>query len=142
MDRRDLGDYAAAQPLAERSVAIAEGALGPKHPEVARSLHTLATIFAGLGDYSEAMRLFERATRINEEVLQPSNPESARASWFIPDLLPLSGYGPDDMDLFERVLAAREKHARSRRSPHGRKPQQSGRIAVQRRRLQTNEAAL
>ncbi len=91
MDRRDLGDYAAARPLAERSVAIAEAALGSKHPEVARSLHTLATIFAGLGDYSEAMRLFERATRINEEVLQPADPERARTSWLISDLLPLSG---------------------------------------------------
>ena len=48
------------------------------------------------------------------------------------DLFPLSGYGSDDMDLFERVLAIREKNARSRRSPHGRKPEQSRRGAVQR----------
>ena len=83
------------------------------------------------------MRLFERATRINEEVLRPSNPESARASWFIRDLFPLSGYGSDDTDLFERVLAIREKNARSRRSSHGRKPEQSRRGAVQRRGLST-----
>ncbi len=78
---------------------------------MARSLHTLATVLAGLGDYGEAMRLFERATRINEEVLQPSNPDSARAGWFIPDLFPVSGYGSDDMDLFERALAIRERIA-------------------------------
>jgi CHAT domain-containing protein/tetratricopeptide (TPR) repeat protein len=83
---------------------------GPDHPEVAGSLHLLATIFAGLGDYAEAMRLFERATRINEQALRPSNPESARASWFIRDLFPLSGYGADDMGLFERMLGMREKN--------------------------------
>ena len=35
--------------LAERSLAIAERRFGPKHPEVARSLHTLATILRGTG---------------------------------------------------------------------------------------------
>ena len=138
MDLRDLGDYAGAKVLAERSLAIAERTLGPKHAEAARSLHTLATIYAGLGDYAEAMRLFERATRINEEVLRPSNPESARASWFIPDLFPLSGYDADDLDLFERVLAIREKTCGLCRPPYGRKPEQSRCGAVQHRGLQTN----
>ena len=82
MDLRDLGRYAEAKAVAERSLTIAESSLGPTQPEVASSLHTLATIVAATGDYAEAMRLFERATRINEEVLRPSNPERARAAWF------------------------------------------------------------
>ena len=56
LDRRDLGDYAAAKALAERSLAIAERAYGPNHPEVADSLHTLATVLAAQGAYGEALR--------------------------------------------------------------------------------------
>ena len=107
MDFRDLGEYAAALAAGQRALAIAEQALGPNHPDVARSLHTVATVLAGLGDYAAAMRLFERATQINEQVLQPGERETARASWFIRELLPLSGYGSDDAELFERVLAIR-----------------------------------
>ena len=37
------GDYAGAQPLHERALAIREAALGPEHPHVATSLNNLAS---------------------------------------------------------------------------------------------------
>ena len=38
------GKYAEAIPLAQRVLAINEKALGPDHPDVARSLNNLATV--------------------------------------------------------------------------------------------------
>ena len=35
---RDLGDFAAARPLAERALAITETAYGPEHPDVGTAL--------------------------------------------------------------------------------------------------------
>ena len=46
MDFRDLGEYAAALAAGQRALAIAEQALGPNHPDVARILHTVATVLA------------------------------------------------------------------------------------------------
>lgn len=38
------GNYAEAEPLYERSLAIFEKALGPQHPNVAQSLNSLAEL--------------------------------------------------------------------------------------------------
>jgi hypothetical protein len=40
-----LGDYAKAEPLFRRSLAILEKALGPDHPSVATSLENLAALY-------------------------------------------------------------------------------------------------
>ena len=125
MDLRDLGDYAGAKALAERSLAIAERAFGPKHPDVAGSLHTLATVVAGLGDYAEAMRLFERATRINEEALRPPNPEvPARRGSFPTCFRSPATARRMRTSSSECWRIAREP--RTRRPAHGREPEQSG----------------
>ena len=41
---RNKGDYAAAESLYRRSLAIKEKALGPDHPKVARSRRNLARL--------------------------------------------------------------------------------------------------
>lgn len=46
---RDLGDFAAARPLAERALAITEPAYGPDHPAVATHRDKLAAIVRDLG---------------------------------------------------------------------------------------------
>jgi Tetratricopeptide repeat len=48
------GQYAKAEPLYQRSLAIAEKALGPEHPEVATSLNNLAALYRAQGQYAKA----------------------------------------------------------------------------------------
>src|SRR6185312_9397326 len=55
------GDFAGAQPLCERALAIREKALGPEHPATARSLNNLASLLKARGDLAGARRLHERA---------------------------------------------------------------------------------
>jgi tetratricopeptide (TPR) repeat protein len=46
---KDRGDFAGAQPLAERALRIREKVQGPLHPETATSFASLASLFAGKG---------------------------------------------------------------------------------------------
>ena len=70
---RLLGYYDESLPLLERALAIREAELGQKHPEVAESLHNLATLAVDRGDYDAARPLFERALAIRETALGPSD---------------------------------------------------------------------
>ena len=69
----DQGDLAAARPLFERALAIAERALGPEHPETAVSLNNLGFLLLGQGDLAAARPLLERALAIREKVLGPNH---------------------------------------------------------------------
>jgi len=60
----DQGDYAKAEPLYRRSLAIREKALGPNHPDVATSLENLAALYRATGRSSEAQALERRAAQI------------------------------------------------------------------------------
>ena len=57
------GRYADAEPLYKRSLAIYEKALGPDHPDVARSLNDLALLYAKQGRYADAEPLYKRRWR-------------------------------------------------------------------------------
>jgi hypothetical protein len=59
-----LCDYAKAEPLLKRSLAIYEKALGPDHPDVARSLENLAALYRATKRVTEAEQLEVRAKRI------------------------------------------------------------------------------
>jgi tetratricopeptide (TPR) repeat protein len=58
------GDYAKAEPLYKRSLAIWEKALGPDHPNVATSLENLAKLYRATKRNAEAEALENRAARI------------------------------------------------------------------------------
>jgi tetratricopeptide (TPR) repeat protein len=58
------GQYAAAQPLYERSLAILVKALGPEHPNVARSLENISGLYTGMGKAEEAEQFADRAAKI------------------------------------------------------------------------------
>jgi tetratricopeptide (TPR) repeat protein len=57
----DQSQYAKAEPLYGRALAIWEKALGPEHPEVAASLNGLATLYGDQGQYAKAEPLYIRA---------------------------------------------------------------------------------
>ncbi len=61
---RVQGQYAKAEPLYKRSLAIREKALGPEHPDVAQSLNNLAELYRTQGKYAEAGKLEARAKAI------------------------------------------------------------------------------
>ncbi len=58
------GDYAKAEPLYRRSLAIREKALGPDHPDVATSLENYALLLRATARQAEAEKLEQRAAAI------------------------------------------------------------------------------
>jgi tetratricopeptide (TPR) repeat protein len=68
------GDYARAEPLFRRALAIRGKALGPDHPGTATSLNNLALLLKAKGDYAGAELLVRRALAICEKALGPVHP--------------------------------------------------------------------
>ena len=61
---RAQGKYAEAEPLYKRALAIWEKALGPEHPNVAKSLQNYAALLRKTGRGEEAEKLEARAQAI------------------------------------------------------------------------------
>jgi len=97
------------QKLAERAMSIKEKALGPDHPEVARSLDNLAILLQATRDYAGARPLFERALAIQEKALGPEHPDVAQSLTSLANLLYTTGNYAGARPLYERALAIREK---------------------------------
>ena len=64
---RVQGNYAGAEPLYERSLAIREKTLGPEHPDVATSLENYADLLRKTGRSDEAETLEARTKAIREK---------------------------------------------------------------------------
>src|SRR5580700_6470668 len=69
------GAYSAAELLLKRALAIHEKTLGPDHPDVARSINSLAGVYYVQGHYEEAERLYRRALEVREKTLGPDHPD-------------------------------------------------------------------
>jgi class 3 adenylate cyclase/tetratricopeptide (TPR) repeat protein len=76
---RDRGEYSTAELVAKRGLAIQERALGPDHPDVARSLNNLGIVYWLQGRYSEAESLHLRELAIEETALGPGHPDLGRS---------------------------------------------------------------
>lgn len=70
-----LGEYAAAEALYQRSLAIQEQRLGASRDELASSLDRLAALYLKQRRYVQAEALYERSLAIKREVLGPEHPE-------------------------------------------------------------------
>ena len=55
-----------------------EKALGPEHPDVARSLNNLGALYKVLGQYGKAKPLYERALQILKKALPSDHPNLAQ----------------------------------------------------------------
>ncbi len=75
----EMGDYAAARPYGERALAIREKALGPDHPDTARSLNNLGTLCFYEGDLPASAAYLRQALRIWEKRLGPNHPDTQTA---------------------------------------------------------------
>jgi tetratricopeptide (TPR) repeat protein len=105
----DEGDYAAAEPLYRRALAIDEKALGSDHPDVAIDLNNLAELLRDKGDYADAELLYRRALAIDEKALGPDHPEVATNLINLAELLRAKGDYADAEPLYRRALAIDEK---------------------------------
>ncbi|MCL4871435.1 MAG: tetratricopeptide repeat protein, partial [Anaerolineae bacterium] len=106
---QDLGEYAAARPLYERSLSIREQALGPNHPDVALSLNNLALLLCNQGEYAAARPLYEQALSIREQALGPAHPDVAQSLNNLAALLYNQGEYAAARPLYERALSIREQ---------------------------------
>ena len=104
-----MGQYADAEPLFRRALAIDEKALGKDHPDVASSLNNLALLLYSQGKYGEAEPLYRRALGIYEKKLGTDHPWVATGLNNLALLLYSQGKYGEAEPLYRRALAIYEK---------------------------------
>jgi len=105
----EQGNYAEAEPLHKRALAIREEALGPDHTDVAASLSNLAGVYHGEARYAEAEPLYNRALAIFEKSLGPDDPEIAAVLNNLAALYRDEGRYAEAKPLYRRSLEIAEK---------------------------------
>jgi Tfp pilus assembly protein PilF len=70
----------------EQALAIHEQALGPTHPDTARSLANLGALLYAAGDPAAARPLLERALAIRQRVFGPDHPRTRRTQGLLADV--------------------------------------------------------
>jgi len=101
------GDYAAARPLFERSLAMREATMGPVHLDVASSLNDLGMLLRHV-DTDNARPFYERSLAIREAALGPNHPNVATSLHNLALLLKVQGEYDAARPLYERSLAIQE----------------------------------
>jgi tetratricopeptide (TPR) repeat protein len=103
------GEYARAEPLYRRALAIDEKTLGPDHPTVATVLSNLAALLQDRGDYAGAEPLLRRALAIYEKALGLDHPDVATALNNLAALLEEKGDFAGAEPMVRRAIAIHEK---------------------------------
>ena len=106
---RERGQYAQAEPLLERALALREQVLGSEHPDTASTLNTLAELYMLHGKYQQAEQLLQPALASFEHVLGPEHPEVAHALNTLADVYMHRGQYTQAEPLLQRALAIREQ---------------------------------
>jgi len=75
----DLGEFARAQPVLRRSLALFEKAAGPDSVEAGEAANNLAMVYRKNGDLAQAQALLERALPLMKKYLGGQNPALAMA---------------------------------------------------------------
>ncbi|CAK8722799.1 MAG: Tetratricopeptide repeat-containing protein [Candidatus Electronema aureum] len=107
---KDLGQYAAAEPLYLRAVAVKEQALGKEHPDVADVLNGLAALYWREGKYAEAEPLYLRALAVKEQAFGKEHPSVAQTLNDLAILYRNQERVAEAESLYLRSLAIREKY--------------------------------
>jgi serine/threonine protein kinase/tetratricopeptide (TPR) repeat protein len=101
--------YAQAESLMKRSIAIQEQHLGPDHGDVAASLNNLGALYWSMERYSDALPLYERVRTTFERTLDPAHPELAAVYSNLAETYWKVGRFAEAESLFRRSLAMKEK---------------------------------
>jgi tetratricopeptide (TPR) repeat protein len=104
------GQYAEAEPLLQRALAISEQTPGPDHPNISTDLYDLATLYQAQGRYAEAEPLFQRALAIDEQTIGPDHPTVAAGLNNLAALYWYQGRYAEAEPLYQRALALGEKN--------------------------------
>lgn len=103
------GQYAAALPLAERAVTLAEQKHGAQSAETAGALQRLAAIHLQQGRYSDAQGLYERALAIREAVQGAEHNDVGTALYGLALLYVNQARYGEAEPLYKRALAIKDK---------------------------------
>jgi CHAT domain-containing protein/Tfp pilus assembly protein PilF len=102
-------DYASAEPLLRRALAIRETALGPDDLMTAQVINNLAQVLQERGNYADTEPLLLRSLAIYEKVRGPDHPDVALALNNLAGLYRLMGNYRRAEPLYQRALDIREK---------------------------------
>ncbi|MBW1789099.1 MAG: CHAT domain-containing protein, partial [Deltaproteobacteria bacterium] len=69
--------YTEAEPLFNRSLAMAQKVLGPDHPDTALTLNNFAVLYDNMKNFSKAETLYKQALEIHEKSLGVNHPNVA-----------------------------------------------------------------
>lgn len=104
-----LDQYAKAEALEVRALAIAEKALGSQDPLLAAYLNSLATVYNDEGKLADAERMMVRVVRIDEKTLKPDDPDLAGDWNNLASVYYAEGKYDKAQPLFEQALKIDEK---------------------------------
>jgi tetratricopeptide (TPR) repeat protein len=98
-------EYAKAEPLYQRAIAIRKNELGPDHPDTGTSLNHLADLYVDQARYEEAEPLYRRALALRENVLGPDHPETGTSLNNLGNLYRKQFRYAEAEPLYQRALA-------------------------------------
>jgi len=98
------GNYAEAEALDKRTLAIKEHTLGTGHRDVATSLYNLAHVYQLEGKYNEAEKLYKRALAIGEKALGAGHPDVANTVNGLALVYHLRGDYTNAEELYKRAI--------------------------------------
>jgi tetratricopeptide (TPR) repeat protein len=105
----ERAEYAQAEPLYRRALAINEKTMGPEHRKTATSLNNLALTLKVQGKYDDAEPLYRRALAIDEKAMGGDHPDTAADLNNLASLLQGQGNYEAAEPLCRRVVAICEK---------------------------------
>ena len=112
-----MGEYAKAEPLYKRALAIKKQVVGENHPEYADSLNGLAVLYDSRGDFAKAELLYQQALLIQKKVLGENHPSYAVGLDNLAGLYWSMGEYARAEPLYQRALAIK-KQALGENHPH------------------------
>ena len=101
-------DYAQAEVFYRRALELRERALGPEHPDTARSANNLGVMLSMQGRHAEAEVLFRRALAAIEIARGGAHPDTAGALNNVGAALDQQGRHAEASAFYRRAAAIRE----------------------------------
>src|SRR5690349_19464681 len=91
-------------PIAGRSLALAQRAFGPRHPNTLTSMNNLAELLRNQGRYGEAEPLYRETLQLSRETLGPRHPLTLTSMNNLAGLLQAQGRYGEAEPLFRETL--------------------------------------
>ncbi|XP_067593892.1 nephrocystin-3 isoform X5 [Pseudorca crassidens] len=132
---KDLGLLSQAVVPLQRSLEIRETALDPDHPQVAQSLHQLASVYVQWKKFGNAEQLYKQALEISENAYGADHPHIARELEALATLY-------QKQNKYEQAEHFRKKSFKIRQKATRRKGNLYGFALLRRRALQLEELTL